>query len=174
MRGLEGPARKRVLGLLGGALLLTYAQILVGALMRHTRSGLVCGFEILTCLGQLWPTGTFLGVQIHMWHRLVGLLAGIAVVAFGVALLRAARGRRGLQAMGWAAMATVVAQIVLGIYSVLLSRELVTMTFHSSVAALLLAELVAAWWMVAPSRAPEAVQEHELAPAKASGSLELA
>jgi heme A synthase len=52
------------------------------------------------------------------------------------------------------ASAIVVGQVALGIATILTSRELFTMTAHSSLGAALLANLVAVYWVACPSAAP--------------------
>ncbi len=52
------------------------------------------------------------------------------------------------------AVVGVLAQIVLGVATILSSRELITMTVHSSLGAALLADLVAAYWIACPSAPP--------------------
>jgi heme A synthase len=146
---------------------ITYVQVCIGAVMRHTRSGLACGFDFPLCLGQLWPLDAHLGVQLHMLHRAGGFVAAVAVIALAAAVLRTypARGKlkvqssksKGLAALRvvlLGAVVLVLAQIALGIATILNSRELITMTFHSSLGALLLADLVAAYWIACPSSPP--------------------
>lgn len=153
-RGLPGRAMPRwILAVIA----LAYAQVVAGAVMRHTRGGLACGFDVLLCLGELWPLEGHLGVQAHMVHRLGGVLVGVAVIWLAVGLWRAAVGHRALRWLAVGLGVAVVAQVVLGIATILLSRELVVMTVHSSLGAALLAGLVSAYWLASPSRPPAAV-----------------
>ena len=66
-----------------GLLLVTaaavYAQILLGAMVRHTGAGLVCT-DLPLCRNALWPTGVHPAVHLHMVHRT------FAFVAFGLVL----------------------------------------------------------------------------------------
>lgn len=57
---------------------IVYAQILVGATVRHTGSGLACP-DFPLCNGQVLPAITSLGVALHLIHR-----AGAVVVALMV------------------------------------------------------------------------------------------
>src|SRR5260370_11378819 len=66
---------------------IAYLQLCVGAVMRHTRSGLACGFDFPQCLGKIWPLDVQWGVQVHMIHRAGGLLTRAAVRALAHALL---------------------------------------------------------------------------------------
>ena len=137
------------------AALLVYLQILLGALVRHTSSGLACQTFPL-CGGALWPA--FGPGRLHMAHRLGALL--VAAVVLGVSL-RAARGLRGagaLRALALAAPVLVIAQIALGVLSVLSLLGVATVTAHLGTGALLLADLASLWLARAPllATAPEA------------------
>ena len=133
---------------------LAYAQNVAGAVLRHTRAGLACGFDLPLCLGELWPLEGHLGVQFHMVHRVGGLLVGGAMLWLSVVLWRAAEGHKALRALAVALGVGVAVQVVLGIVTVLLSREMVVMTVHSAWGPALLAGLVAAYWLASPSRPP--------------------
>jgi len=169
--GLEGASRVRVLRWLYLAGGLAYAQVLVGAVMRHIRGGLVCGYEILTCLGSVWPRGVQIGVHLHMIHRLVGILAGLAVLGFAFVLYRAAQARL-LRWLAVSLAAGVVTQVVLGFWTVLASRDLLIMTIHTSVAAALVAGLTSAGWIIAPASAPVPLTEAEPEAEPVPSSLE--
>jgi heme A synthase len=140
---MEGSAKPIV-----AVILLTYAQIVVGGFMRHLRGGLACGMEFPTCLGTWWPLDGHTGVHLHMVHRVLGVIAGIAVVWLAVWIWP--RAGKWTRVIASAASGLVLLQVGLGILTVLWSRELVTMTVHSSVAALLLASLVSLYWMARP------------------------
>ena len=123
--------------------------------MRHTRAGLACGFDFPLCLGRLWPSDGRLIVQIHLLHRFGGFLVAFAVMALAAALWRRREGRPALRAAVLLASVLVLAQIGFGIATILTSRELITMTIHSSLGAALLADLVVAYWVACPSLPPE-------------------
>jgi heme A synthase len=127
-----------------------YLQIVGGGIMRHTRSGLVCGFEYPLCLGQLWPLEGHLGVQIHMVHRMLALLVGALVWVAAAKVARASElpARR---AWAWGLSVSVGAQVALGIATVVLSRDMAVMTLHSGLGAGLLALLVALYWTLSPA-----------------------
>jgi len=116
-----------------------YAQILLGATVRHTGAGLVC-VDLPLCRGALWPSGVHPMVHLHMAHR------AIAFVVLGLVCwssLRVARSSRGLiRALAWAAPALAVVQIGLGILTILTFKDLVPLTAHLLVAAQLLADYV--------------------------------
>jgi heme A synthase len=133
---------------------LTYAQVVAGAVMRHTRSGLVCGYDFPLCLGAVWPLDGHLGVQIHMVHRVGGVLVGLAVLWLAARLWREGGSRRPLRGMAVALAVGVVGQVSLGIATIWMSRDMTVMTVHSSLGAALLAGLVSCHWLARPSRAP--------------------
>lgn len=144
----EAPRLLMPIGLVAG---LTYAQIVLGAVMRHTRSGLVCGMEFPWCLGTVWPAGGHAGVQIHMAHRALGLVAGLAILALAGAIFRRGGAGRWLRRLAGLSSAGVLGQIALGFLTVTSSRDLTLMTLHSSLGAALLACLVAMIWVARPA-----------------------
>jgi heme A synthase len=128
---------------------LTYLQMVAGGLMRHLRGGMACGFDFPLCLGSVWPADGHLGVQVHMIHRVLGVIVGAVVIALFVIMWR--RGaQRALKISSAAAALLVLVQIGLGIMTVLLSRELITMTVHSTVGAALLGVVVSIFWIGRP------------------------
>ena len=120
---------------------LVYAQMLVGALMRHLGAGLACT-EIPLCRGSAWPAGAVPALQLHMFHRLFALLVLGYVIGTAIVTFRAARGRTVVRALAVAAPLLVVVQITLGLYSITSFLDVVPVTAHLGVAALLLADLV--------------------------------
>lgn len=146
------------------AIAITYLQVCVGAVMRHTRSGLACGFDFPLCLGKVWPVDAHLGVQLHMFHRAGGCLTAAVVIALAVAILHRETAKPALRILATLGAVAVLAQIALGIATILTSRELVTMTLHSSLGAALLACLVAVYWIACPSAPPPRTHRyHQLA-----------
>ncbi len=153
-RPVDWQARARLRAWILPVVGLSYLQICAGAVMRHTRAGLACGFDFPLCLGKLWPTEAPFLVQIHLIHRFGGFLVALAVVALAAAIWGRREGTPALRAAMALASSLVVGQIALGIATILTSRELITMTVHSSAGAALLANLVAAYWLACPSAPP--------------------
>ncbi|MGD8328644.1 MAG: COX15/CtaA family protein [Acidobacteriota bacterium] len=56
-----------------------YMQILIGATVRHTGSGLACP-DFPLCNGQLIPSLTSLGVGLHMLHRVGAVVVACMVI----------------------------------------------------------------------------------------------
>jgi heme A synthase len=135
-------ARAKVLaprGLLWLTTATVYLQILLGATVRHTGAGLVCT-DLPLCRGALWPVNVHPSVHLHMTHRALAFVV-LALVAWTSS--RVARRSTGLvRALALAAPALVLLQIGLGIATILTFKDLVPVTAHLLVAALLLATQV--------------------------------
>ncbi|MFT3841448.1 MAG: COX15/CtaA family protein [Myxococcaceae bacterium] len=142
---------------------LVYLQVVAGGAMRHLRAGLACGFDIPYCNGALWATEGGVPVQAHLVHRFLGVIAGLAVLWLAVKVLRSPA-RTAMKALAVVASVAVVLQVTLGILTVLRSRELYTMSVHSSLGMLLLAAMVSLYWLAAPSSAPEKLHGGNVAP----------
>jgi heme A synthase len=116
-----------------------YAQMILGALMRHLGAGLAC-VELPLCQGQLWPTGAHPNLLLHMAHRLGGVVVLAVVTATAVIVYRAAPSRT-VRALAVAAPLLVMVQIGLGLLSIRSFLDVVPVTAHLGAAALLLADL---------------------------------
>jgi heme A synthase len=123
-----------------GAAALIYAQMVLGALIRHLGAGLAC-VELPLCQGHLFPPGAHPYVQLHMLHRLVAVIAFVVVSVAAVLAFRAARatGDRAVRLLALAAPGLVLVQITLGVLSITSFRDIIPLTAHLAVAALLLA-----------------------------------
>lgn len=117
-----------------------YLQILLGATVRHTGAGLVC-VDLPFCRGALWPVGVHPMVHLHMAHRALAFVV-LALVSWSA--VRVARVSRGtLRALAWAGPLLVALQIALGVLTILTFKDLLPLTAHLLVGALLLADQVA-------------------------------
>lgn len=143
-RASEAPLRPEVAGALRrwatGAAVLVFLQSVVGAVVRHTDSGMACP-DFPTCLGQWVPPMETHFVAVHFTHRVLGVVATLAVVGLAVALARSGAGSR-LMAWAWGAVALVVTQFTLGVVSVFTILGVVPVSLHTLGAAALLAVLV--------------------------------
>ena len=116
-----------------------YFQLLLGATVRHTGAGLVCT-DLPYCRGALWPTDVHPMVHLHMAHRAFALVV-LGLVSWSA--LRTARHASGLvKALALAAPALVLLQITLGILTITTFKDLVPLTAHLLVGALILADYV--------------------------------
>jgi heme a synthase len=114
------------------------------------------GFTFARSLGRT-PEGAFLSIEalraIHWAHRIGALVATVAVLTAAIALMRAHAALK-RQAM-WIKLA-LVAQIVVGISTVLFGQPIALATAHNFLAAVLLATLVMAAYRVSGARSYEA------------------
>lgn len=138
----DRPLSRRLSRAIGAAAVLVYVQIVLGALVRHTDSGLACT-TLPLCGGGVLPAGADWRIVLHVVHRLGGLVAGGAVIAASVAALSVSDRNRTVRRLALVAPGLVVAQIALGVMSVLTALEVVTVTAHLGGGALLLATMVA-------------------------------
>ena len=126
-----------------------FAQSVVGALVRHTDSGMACP-DVPLCLGRVIPPLVHPMVQLHFLHRVLGL--AVAVVVLRGSWLVLTRTRDAVQRRLAAGLAVgVVAQIVLGFASVAFRLEPPYVSSHTLLAAILLTLAVA---MTARERTP--------------------
>jgi cytochrome c oxidase assembly protein subunit 15 len=117
----------------GGAVLL---QILLGGLMRH-HGGALASLDLPLHEGSLWPAGAALPLQLHMAHRLGGVVAGLVAVAAAIAVWRGAGPRRGLRRAALAVPLVVLGQISLGLLVVATYRSVPVVVAHFAGGALL-------------------------------------
>ncbi len=118
-----------------GILILLFCQILLGASVRHWGAGLAC-VEIPFC-GGIWPAnGPFL-VKLQMAHRLLGLSVGIGIILHALWIRRSRPRDSSLNRWAVLSIFLVLAQIALGYYSVMTALELLPVTSHLGLAAIL-------------------------------------
>ncbi len=143
------PAPRNVRALAGLAAVLVYLQIVLGALVRHSGSGLACGTEAVLCQGVAWPLGG--PAQLQMLHRIVGVLTALLSAAAGLAALRAGPGR--LRHAAALAPALALAQLGLGAWTVWSLISVPVVSLHLAVGALLLADLLTLFLLAGPRSA---------------------
>ena len=132
---------------------LLFLQVVGGGVMRHLRAGLACGFDLPLCNGTLWPLDGYVGVQVHMVHRLFGVLSALAVLGLMAWIWRRPEASRRLKIVAGVAGVGVLAQVTLGVLTVLLSREIFTINTHSSLGIGLMSVVTWMYWLAAPSAA---------------------
>lgn len=121
--------------------IIIYLQILLGAFVRHTGSGIVCT-TFPACYGSLWPSGVDPSVLLHMSHRWMAALVVLLVVSLPLILRKHFVNDSRLLFLSVAAVFFVFLQFVLGILSVVTSLGLIWVTAHLLVAALLLMTMI--------------------------------
>ncbi len=127
---------------------LVFAQSVLGGLVRHTDAGMACP-DFPTCGGEWVPTITNHLVGLHFAHRVLGVVATVAVVMLAWRILRDPIERR-LRSLALVSVALVLVQMTLGIVSVFSILAVVPVSLHTLGAAALLCVLSAlsAWGWV--------------------------
>ncbi|HVP67281.1 MAG TPA: COX15/CtaA family protein [Anaeromyxobacteraceae bacterium] len=133
-RASAPPAGLRLLAGLAAAAV--YAQIVLGAVVRHSGSGLACGTEALLCQGAVWPLGG--PAQLQMAHRLAGVAAALLAAAAGLLALRLGPARARAAALLAPVLALV--QLGLGAWTVWSLIAVPVVSLHLAAGALLLAD----------------------------------
>lgn len=119
---------------------LVYVQLLVGAVMRHTKAGLAIP-DFPLALGRLVPPLATFPVAIHFAHR-VAALGIVVLTAFVVARARRSR-RPGLEKASLVLAVLVAAQVTLGAATVLTKKDVAVTTAHVATGALILGSTLA-------------------------------
>ena len=123
-----------------------FVQLLLGALVRHHGAAMVClGMPTCTMGGDWWPDTAV--QHLHMVHRAFGVVTGIVTTIAAVMVYRRARSWPGLRLLAAIAPLLVVAQIALGVYTVLTMRSVPVAVGHFAGAASLWALWISALLM---------------------------
>jgi heme A synthase len=122
----------------------TFILIVIGGLVRATKSGLGCGTDWPNCSGRLVPELANRAMVIEYSHRLVAgivvvLLAAVAIQAFRTGQTRVIR----FSSIG--AFGLVVFQALLGMIVVVLELQAISVVLHLATALSLLALLLFIW-----------------------------
>jgi cytochrome c oxidase assembly protein subunit 15 len=141
-----------------GATALVFAQILVGAVMRHLGAGLAFP-DFPLAGGQVFPPLTSIYMAVHFFHRVGGVLVTLAVWALAGLAFGARREAPLLWRLAHYAAVLVVFQFALGAASVLSGlNPIVTVAHHAGGAALLALLLSLTLWcfrLARPGRASQ-------------------
>ncbi len=127
----------RIAAVTAGAVFL---QLVVGAVMRHTKAGLAIP-DFPLALGRVLPPLDTFPVAIHFAHRVIALAVAVLVAICAVRAF--ASGRRGLEGVSLWLAALVTTQIVLGAATVLSGKSVAIATAHVATGALLLGSTLA-------------------------------
>ena len=119
-----------------------YAQILIGAAMRHTGAGLAIP-DFPLAFGRLIPPVWDAGVAIHFAHRVGAVIVTLVVLATAGHVLAHHGNRRELARPAWLLIGVVLAQFTLGAWTVLSARHVAINTAHVATGALLFATAIA-------------------------------
>jgi cytochrome c oxidase assembly protein subunit 15 len=118
----------------------TFGQLVLGAVMRHTKAGLAIP-DFPLALGRWIPPLDTFPVAIHFAHRVGALVVAGFVVAAAVRARRS--GRSGAARVGTVLLVLLLAQITLGAATVLTAKAVAVTTLHVVTGAALLACSVA-------------------------------
>lgn len=125
-----------------------FLQLLLGALVRHHGAALVClGVPECTISGEWLPaTGV---QQLHMLHRAFGVVVGVVTIVAAIQVLRRAGGWPAVRLLAGLAPLLVLAQIGLGIATVMTMRSVPVAVGHFAGAAGLWALWMSLWLVTA-------------------------
>jgi len=102
--------------------ILIYAQILIGATMRHTGAGLaIPDFPLM--FGRLVPDHWNAGIAIHFAHRLGAVIVAIAVLSTAVAIWRRHPDRVELAHPSLVLILLTIVQLTLGALTIITHRD---------------------------------------------------
>ncbi len=133
------------------AIAATFAQIGLGAIVRHLGVGLACGTDPLLCAGSALPPNAL--AWIHVSHRVLALVVA-ALVAIGARrVLQRADVRPAERRLALAAVALVGVQIALGMLTVVSAIDLALVTAHLVVGEVLLLSLLGLRFLRGPTDA---------------------
>ncbi len=130
------------------ALAFLYAQILLGAFMRHAGAGASCGLgssSSLLCMDfenqafTLWPK--LPQAQLHMLHRLFAVVVFMIVSFFSIRVHHFFKGVKFLSSASLLPFFFISFQVLIGVATVALNLSVVPTTLHLAGAALTLASL---------------------------------
>jgi cytochrome c oxidase assembly protein subunit 15 len=118
-----------------------YAQILLGAVVRHTGAGLAIP-DFPLAYGRIWPEIASPLVAYQMAHRLGAVVVAGFAVWCGVRVLARHADQPGLRATALALLALVAFQVFLGALTIWTRRAVIPTTAHVATGALLLVTTV--------------------------------
>jgi cytochrome c oxidase assembly protein subunit 15 len=108
---------------------LIYAQIIVGATMRHNQAGLAIP-DFPLAFGQIIPPAWNLGVAIHFAHRVGALIVALAILATSAHVFYHHNRRRELKRPAFVLLLLLSMQITLGAYVIWSEKDAVINTAH--------------------------------------------
>ena len=116
---------------------LIYAQILVGATMRHMGAGLAIP-DFPLAFGRVLPPVWTVPIAVHFAHRVGALLVTILVLANVTHIWSRHGGRRDLVRPSWLLVVAVATQVALGATVVLSGKHEIVNTLHVAVGSVVL------------------------------------
>ncbi|MEM1223678.1 MAG: COX15/CtaA family protein [Verrucomicrobiota bacterium] len=116
-----------------------FAQILVGAIMRHADAGLAIVKFPLSSPGSFLPAYWNFDVSIHFAHRVGAILVTVLLITFVVKLLKNKTTRNAMSYGAFALIAVLCLQIYLGALTIWTVKNPYVATMHHLIGAFLLA-----------------------------------
>jgi cytochrome c oxidase assembly protein subunit 15 len=138
---LGSPSVRRWIAIGGVAVI---AQILLGGLVRHHGAALA-SIDLPLHDGAVWVSGASLPLQLHLAHRLGGVLVGLVAIAAAISIARGARDWPALRRTALAVPVAVLLQISLGALVILSFRTVYVTVLHFGGAALLWGLFASMW-----------------------------
>jgi heme a synthase len=127
------------------ACIMVFAQLLLGGLVRHLGAALVCiGMPGCSPM-QAMPDGSL--QTLHMIHRTFGTIVGVVTIIAAIKVFVAAKSWPQLRAFAMLAPLLVIAQITLGVFTVLTMRAVPLAVAHFAGGESLWALWMYAWLM---------------------------
>jgi heme A synthase len=131
------------------ALFLGYVQVVFGAVVRITGSGMGCGDNWPDCFGSLTPANSAPGLLIEISHRYGAVALSLAILALIVAAFLTRKtsgvaGRRGVLRPSLLAGVLVLAAAIFGAMTVKMELHPLIVVTHLAIAMALLAVIVVA------------------------------
>jgi cytochrome c oxidase assembly protein subunit 15 len=117
---------------------MVFAQILLGATMRHSGAGLAIP-DFPLAFGRLVPPFWNTGIAVHFAHRMGAIVVTILIVAVVVRIARRHGSHRELVRPARILALAVSAQVTLGAFVVLTGKQPIVNTLHVATGALVLA-----------------------------------
>lgn len=124
-------------GMTAGLVVLVYAQIVAGAVMRHFGAGLAIP-DFPTSFGGIVPKFTSMAIAVNFTHRVGAMLVASAIIAVAVRL-RHYESSHPLRGLSNLLLAVIPGQILLGGYTVWSGKQPHITSLHVMVGALTLA-----------------------------------
>jgi cytochrome c oxidase assembly protein subunit 15 len=134
-RDAERSGREAVTRIGAATVAMIFVQLLLGAVMRHTKAGLAIP-DFPLAFGRVFPPVESFPVAVHLAHRLGALAVAACVFACAVQAFRARRS--GLKKLALSLAGILAVQIALGALTVLSRKAVPVTTAHVATGALLL------------------------------------
>jgi len=126
------------LGILSAILI--FSQSVLGAVVRHTGTGLVCP-DVPLCFGEWIPPLGTMPVVIHFSHRLLGIIVLISLLALAYKSTKTIEDST-IRTLAFTAAGLGISQVILGFLSVYSLLAIIPVSLHTLIAALLLSSTV--------------------------------